>query len=371
MQSNNDDRHAGFGGYGAIPFWTVPLILALLAGAGFLTSRLFAKPNTAKIETRSWPVMGTVVSLSLYEADRDHQEALFGQVAQRVNYLEEILSSHMPTSELSRLNSLPIGATMRVSSELWDAVNAGKIWNGKTHRAFDITAGSLIRLWKSAGEVRKVPTQTELEAVRSEMGVNKFVLHESDRTILKKAGVAIDLGGLGKGFTADEIAYLLQKQGVASALVAMSGDIRALGHRPDGKPWRVGIQDPRYPDDLGALVTVVQLTDTAVSTSGNYRRFVEIEGKRYSHIVDPRTGRTAKNVPSVSVIGPDALTTDILGTALSVLGVADGLKLVESMEGVEALFIVVDDSGELILTRSSGFAMYEDITDHKGNLSKQ
>jgi thiamine biosynthesis lipoprotein len=90
----------------------------------------------------------------------------------------------------------------------------------------------------------------------------------------------------------------------------MSGDINALGYRPDGKPWRVGIQDPRFPENPDALVTVVELTDMAVSTSGNYRRFVEIGGKRYSHIVDPRTGLTAEEVPSVSVIGPDTVTTD-------------------------------------------------------------
>jgi thiamine biosynthesis lipoprotein len=255
---------------------------------------------------------------------------------------------------------------MRVSRELWDAVNAGIIWNGKTHGAFDITAAPLIHLWEKAGEMQRVPTARELELARSEMGVSKFVLHENGWTILKTAGVTIDLGGLGKGFTSDDIATLLQRQGVVSALVAMSGDIRAMGQRPDGRPWRVGIQDPRYPDDLSAIVTAIHLSDMAVSTSGNYRRFVEIDGKHCSHIVDPRSGWTVENVPSVSVIGPDALTTDILGTALSVLGVAEGLKLVESLEGVESLFMVVNDSGELILTRSSGFAEYEDVTGHKG-----
>ena len=361
-------EHAKAPEYRAALFWAMLLALAVIAGAALVTGRRASHARPANVETRSWTAMGTIVSLSLYEADPNREGALFGQVEQRVNHLEEILSSHIQASELSRLNRLHSGQKMRVSQKLWDAVNAGKFWNDKTLGAFDITAGPLIRLWKKAGEVRKVPTETELEAARDEMGVDKIKLYANDRTILKKADVTIDLGGLGKGFTADDIASLLQNQGVASALVAMSGDIRALGRRPDGKPWRVGIQDPRYPDDFGALATVVQLTDMAVSTSGNYRRFVEIGGKHYSHIVDPRSGRTAENVPSVSVIGPDALTTDILGTALSVLGVADGLKLVESIEGVEALFMVIDDSGELILMRSSGFARYEDSISMKGTI---
>ena len=168
-------------------------------------------------------------------------------------------------------------------------------------------------------------------------------------------GMRIDLGGLGKGFCADEAVKVLRERRVRGALVAMSGDIYALGLREDGKPWLLGVQDPRSEE---GIVGRVLLTDRAISTSGNYERFVTIQGKRYSHIKDPRTGLPADNVPSVSVIGPDTLTTDIMDTALSVLGVEEGMKLLKQMDGVEAMFITYPE-GKAQYTRSEGFGEFE------------
>ncbi|MBN1907752.1 MAG: FAD:protein FMN transferase [Deltaproteobacteria bacterium] len=312
-----------------------------------------------EIETRTWEAMGTQISISLCGDDKEKQGVLFDEIASRVNHLETILSSHMPDSELNRLNKLPVNLKMKISDELWDAINAGKSWNARTLGVFDITAGPLIKMWKAAGKNRLLPSDQEIKRALEKIGAEKITLEHTDSTVSKNAEISIDLGGLGKGFTADNIIDLLKGRGEKAALVAMSGDIRAMGNRPDGRHWRVGIQDPRFPENPDALVTVVELTDMAVSTSGNYRRYVEINGRHYSHIVDPRTGLTAENVPSVSVIAPDTITTDIMGTALSVLGVNEGLKLVESMKGVEALFMEVNDAGELILTRSSGYAHYE------------
>ncbi|MGE4487925.1 MAG: FAD:protein FMN transferase [Kiritimatiellales bacterium] len=365
----NRNRFSVNGKTGNMRVRAVLLAVAVLLGMFFFMSRRHSDSTSAGIETRSWEAMGTIVSLSLCEADQNRKEALFKQAIHRVDDIEKILSSYIPTSELSRLNGLPVGEKMHVSRELRDAVSAGKSWYGKTGGAFDITIDPLIRLWKKAGEIQKVPTETELKAVRDEMGVDKLVLCKDDLVIMKKAAVEINAGGLGKGFTADDIACLLQKCGVTSALIAMAGDVHVLGFRPDGRLWHVGVQDPRYPDNPDAVVTAVQLSDMAISTSGNYRRFVTIAGKQYSHIIDPRTGHTAENAPSVTVIGPNTLTTDILGTALSVLGVEEGLKLVESMNGIEALFITVDASDKLTLTRSRGFSGYENPAGVKEKIS--
>ncbi|NLD38139.1 MAG: FAD:protein FMN transferase [Desulfatiglans sp.] len=321
------------------------------------------KDPRSKIETRTWEAMGTQISISLCSDDKNRQAALFDEISSRIIHLETILSSHMADSELNKLNNLPVNQKMEISNELWEAVDAGKTWNIKTLGTFDITAGPLIKMWKAAGKNRLLPSDMEIKRGLKNMGVDKIVLEGSGTNLLKKAEVSIDLGGLGKGYTADNIITLIKGHGETSALVAMSGDIRALGHRPDGKPWRVGIQDPRFPENPDSLVTVVELADMAVSTSGNYRRYVEINGSHYSHIVDPRTGLTAENVPSVSVIGPDTLTTDIMGTALSVLGVNEGTKLVESMKGIEAIFMEVDNAGELMLTRSSGYGKFETYND--------
>jgi FAD:protein FMN transferase len=337
----------------------IPLLFFSLLISPFLFSCGGDTNLLSKIETRSWQAMGTYINISLCTDDKNKLDALFDEITVRVNHLETILSSHIPDSELNHLNNLPVNQRMSISDELWNAINAGKIWNTRTLGVFDITAGPLIKIWKVSGKNNLLPSDQEIMKALESIGADKIILEQSGSTVLKKAGISIDLGGLGKGFTADNIIDLIKGHGERSALVAMSGDIIALGRRPDGKTWRVGIQDPRFPENPDALVTVVELLNMAVSTSGNYRRYVEINGRHYSHIVDPRTGLTAERVPSVSVIGPDTLTTDIMGTALSVLGVKEGLKLVESMKGTEALFMEVNDTGELILTRSSGFANYE------------
>ena len=237
-------------------------------------------------------------------------------------------------------------------------------WHEQSGGAFDITIRPLLAVWRRAGAQKALPSEQALAEARALVGADRLLLDPEKRTVaIPEEEMRIDLGGLGKGFIADRVADLLQKRGIESALIAMAGDIRAIGRRPGGKPWRVGIQDPRDPNNPRALITVLELTDRSVSTSGNYQRYVEIDGRRYSHIVDPRTGRPADDVPSVTVIGPDALTTDILGTVFSVLGVEEGMRTVESMPEIEALFVTFDDAGELELTRSEGFRKFEATRD--------
>ena len=166
---------------------------------------------------------------------------------------------------------------------------------------FDIAVGPLVELWQTCGKLNRLPTAEEFARVKPLLGAGRIILDPAGRTIrFPVAGMRLDLGGL-KGFIADEVTKLLVRRGVKSALVAMAGDIHALGRNLGGGPWRVGVQDPRNPE---GIVATLDLADRSVSTSGNYERFVEIQGRRYSHIVDPRTGRTAESVPSVTVIAP-------------------------------------------------------------------
>jgi len=305
-------------------------------------------------------MLGTDVTVTVVSSGQASAKANMEAAFARIAALEKCLSAHTKDSELSRAVRSSVHEPVSISPDLFAALSAGAAWHKRTKGTFDITIGPLLSLWKKCGKENRLPSDKEIEEAKSRMGVPEIVLDPAARTIrLSGRSLQIDLGGLGKGFCADEAAKTLRKRGVDAALVAVAGDIYALGSRPDGTPWSVGVQDPRDPNNRKALLTTLYLTDWAVSTSGNYQRFVTIQGQRYSHIVDPRTGRPADAVPSVTVVGPNTLTTDILGTALSILGVEDGLAMVEDMPGIEALFVTVGANKQLHLTRSRGFARYE------------
>lgn len=336
-------------------------VLLALAAATFLAWLPFRRPADASTmvqETRD--VLSTFVTITVVARDEAAGQKEISGAFALIERLQETLSAYDPASELARVNAQAARAPVQVSGTLFEAMQTGVDWHERTGGAFDITVRPLLLLWRNGAKEDRLPTESELTAARALLGAGRLRLDPEHRTVaLPFEGMTLDLGGLGKGFIADRVVHQLQRGGVRNALVANAGDIYALGRRADGLPWAVGVQDPRRLNDPKALLTVLHLSNRAVSTSGNYERYVTIQNKRYSHIVDPRTGRTAENVPSVTVIGPDVTTTDILGTALSVLGVEDGLALIEKLPGVEAMFVVYDEEDRPLITRSSGFAMYE------------
>jgi len=306
-------------------------------------------------ETRG--MLGTRVALTVVAGSEPEARADIAAGFERIAELDAIMSSYRPDSELMRLNERAGREPVKVSDDLYRAIEAGVIWNGRTQGAFDIACAPLLELWRHCGKLGRLPTADELARAKSLGGAARILLDPSAHTVrFPIAGMRLDLGGHGKGFIADEVEKVFLKRGVRNALISLSGDIRAMGRSAEGRPWRVGVQDPRNPE---AIITTLELADRSVSTSGDYEQFVEIQGKRYSHIVDPRTGWTAEGVSSDTVIGPDTTTTDVLDTGLNVLGVRDGLALVEQLKGVEVLFITFDEKGEMRLTRSKGFAAYE------------
>jgi thiamine biosynthesis lipoprotein len=338
--------------------------------AAFLVAASFGERARHTI-SESRPLLGTYVTITVAAQDDATAKAHLGAAFDRIEALEQTLSARRPDSELSLALKKAKREPARVSDDLYRALAAGVAWHDRSGGAFDITVAPLLNLWRACGKEKRLPTTEELERARGLLGADAILLNDDDRTIrLLKQSVAVDLGGLGKGFCADEVRELLEERGARSALIAVAGDIYALGRKPDGTPWRVGVQDPRDPNNPHSLLTVLLLSDQAISTSGNYQRYVEIGGRRYSHIVDPRTGLTAEDAPSVTVVGPDTLTTDVLGTTLSVLGVQDGLATVEAMPGVEALFVTFDDADRPTLVRSSGFAAYEAGTGSRTDYRK-
>jgi thiamine biosynthesis lipoprotein len=263
---------------------------------------------------------------------------------ERISTLDAIMSDYQADSELMKLCDQPINQPVPVSADLFAILERAQRFSELSGGAFDVTVGPLVRLWRFARKKKVLPTPIEVTAASGAVGFKNLRLNRKDRTVtLLAPGMRLDLGGIAKGYAADQALRLLHDKGISRALVAASGDI-ALGDPPPGmKGWNTGITaiDVKGNDPSHGLV----LRNQGISTSGDTEQYVEIDHVRYSHIVDPRTGLGLTNRIQVTVVAPDATTTDALATALCVLGVERGLALADSLPGVSAM-ILTKQGGE-------------------------
>jgi thiamine biosynthesis lipoprotein len=231
-----------------------------------------------------------------------------------------------------------------VSPEMIEAVEAAERVSRLSGGVFDITVGPLVVLWQMRLKENRVPSEAEISLTRSRVGYKNIVIDKKASTLyLKKPGMIMDLGGM-KGYIADRARDIIKKRGINDAVLALAGDIWVLGHRPDGTPWRIGVQHPREHDKT---LTVLELSDRYISTSGDYERFVIRENKRYHHIIDPRTGKPSKGVISATLIGDQGSLIDPLTKVPFIVGPEAGIKIVKKL-GAEA--IIVDDEGRVYMT---------------------
>lgn len=281
------------------------------------------------------PHMGTLFTITLFAPDapvaRRAVAAAFGRVAE----LNQMMTDYDPESELMRLSRSPVGQSVRISPELFEILTESQRLAKSSAGAFDVTIGPVVRLWRRARRTETLPTPEQLAGARISVGWEKLQLDAGSRTVtLLAPNMQLDLGGIAKGYAADQALAVLKRHGLTRALVAASGDI-AVGDAPPDQPgWRVTVGTP-FPvkDSERPLI----LTNAAVSTSGDTEQSVVIGGKRYSHIVDPRTGLGLTDRCQVSVIAPRAMRTDALATAVSILGAEQGRKLIEAEPALSAI----------------------------------
>ncbi|HUV36434.1 MAG TPA: FAD:protein FMN transferase [Patescibacteria group bacterium] len=294
-------------------------------------------------------VMGTQAWVTLYGYGEKEAEPIAAEALRELHRIEAVMSTWRPASEISRLNGAADGTMRTVSRELFTVVDSAFYYAAVTGGAFDITARPLVRLWGFQGGEPRLPSEDEIAGALERVGYGRVALDASMPGIALPAGMELDLAGIAKGYAVDRCVALLAERGVTSALVNLGGNIYALGAPPGKRGWTIGIRDPH-----GGLSTVGALTlkDAAVATSGNYENFVEIEGARYGHIIDPHTGRTVDHVLSVTVVAPTALASDALSTGLFVLGGGRGSDLVRRLSGVRALFAEPADGR--IMYRTAG-----------------
>jgi thiamine biosynthesis lipoprotein len=314
-------------------------LIIILAFALFASgcSRL---KTTQKTET----IMGTEVTITVVAPSSEEGETAIDAGMAELRRLDAMMSLYKDTSEITKVNLAAGKKPVKVSPEMIEVVEHATEVSKLSGGVFDVTVGPLVVLWQMRLKEGKVPTDEEIARIRPLVNYRNIVIDKKASTIfLKKPGMIMDFGGM-KGYTADRVADIFKKRGIQNAIIAVAGDIWVLGHREDGKPWRIGVQHPREHDKT---LTVLDLSDKYISTSGDYERFVIKEKKRYHHIIDPRTGKPSKGVISATLIGDKGALIDPLAKAPFILGPEEGLKIVKKL-GAEA--IIVDEQGKVFMT---------------------
>jgi thiamine biosynthesis lipoprotein len=250
------------------------------------------------------------------------------------------MTSWRDTSEIGRLNLAAGKAPIAVSAETFEVLERGHATGDLSEGVFDITFHALSDLWKfgdAADSHPLLPDPVEVARRKRLVDYRKVKLEANGRRVSVPAGMRVDLGGIAKGYAVDEAAQVLRSAGLQSFLVQAGGDLFGAGRKPDGSAWISGVQDPRGP--TGKFFATIELDDHAFSTAGDYARSFFVDGKRYHHIIDPRTGYPATACRSVTVWAKDAFTADAIDDAVFILGPEKGLALVESQEGVGAVIV--------------------------------
>ncbi|MEZ5288559.1 MAG: FAD:protein FMN transferase [Vicinamibacterales bacterium] len=299
--------------------------------------------TAAALVTDTRLAMGSQLTLSVWTDDEGGAHQAMDAVFAEFDRLEGLLSVWREGSDVQRLNAAAGQDLIPVSADTRRVLTAAAHASQVTHGAFDITFGALTDVWRfDHDQDNRIPTDAEIASRLPFIDHAAVVVDEAAGTAgIRRAGVRVHLGGIGKGYAVDRAIALLRDAGFADFLIQAGGDLYAAGRRGD-RPWRVGLQDPRGEPD--AHFASVDLADETFSTSGDYERFFLRDGVRYHHLLDPRTGRPARGCRSVTILAARALDADWLSTGVFILGPDEGLSLVESMPDAEAVIVTADNA---------------------------
>lgn len=277
-------------------------------------------------------------------AENETQGNEYIQLAiEEIQRIEKLISSWDPKSNTSKINTNAGIKPVKTSPELIGLIERCTKISQITDGAFDITYASMDKIWKFDGSVTEMPSPEKVKASVSKVGYQNIVIDKLNQTVfLKKAGMKIGFGAVGKGYAADIAKKLLMNKGVKAGIINASGDMNTWGIQPNGDFWEVAITNPK---DKTKAFGMLPIHNNAVVTSGNYEKFILINGKRYTHIIDPRTGYPAHGLSSVTIFAPKAELADALATSVFVMGKEIGLNRINQIPNVEC--IIVDDEGNL------------------------
>ncbi|MGP9800360.1 FAD:protein FMN transferase [Rheinheimera sp. NSM] len=290
-------------------------------------------PVQAQWQREAFDTLGTRAYIEFWSEDKAKAGQLILDVQAEFERINQLMSPYIDSSELSLLNRSAAKAPVTVGSEFYQLLQQAKQISALSNGAFDITFASVGFYYDY--RARKKPDATQLRQARQYVNYQSIELLPDNKVRYSQPGVKIDLGGIAKGYAVERGIALLAQQGIKHAQLTAGGDSRLLGDKR-GKPWLVAIKHPRQDDKYAAQLP---LQDSAVSTSGDYERYFIEDGVRYHHIIDPKTGVSATGLLSVTVTGADTTKTDALSTTLFVLGLQQGMELIERIDGYDAIFI--------------------------------
>jgi thiamine biosynthesis lipoprotein len=320
--------------------------IACLAGLALLAAAA-ARPAAAAWIDRTEAIMGTRVYLQLWADDAAQGNAAIDAVMAEMRRVDALMSHYRPDSQLSLINQRAATEPVQVDPELFDLIKLSTHFSEITEGAFDITYASVGYLYNYP--LHAHPTEDQIKAALPAVNWRHLVFDARQHTVrFARPGMRIDLGGIGKGYAVDRGVAILKARGVQHALVTAGGDSRLIGDRM-GRPWLVSIAHPDEPHNPDKVVTRIPLSDSAISTSGDYERYFDEDGVRYHHIIDPHTGHPASRVRSATIIGPTATQTDGLSKTAFVLGPEKALEIIERMPDFDAVFVAPD--GRMLYSR--------------------
>lgn len=330
---------------------------------GFCFILIFGCNRELPIVSLSGSAWGTTYSIKIVSDQHIAIEAseIKSGIDSIILDIDNQMSTYKVNSEISLFNSLSKNGAINISNGFSEVIKRSIYWSEITSGSFDITVFPAVINWRQGKKDREYqdiwepPTDLDIIMEMNKIGYEKIKL--SDRTLVKSVkGQMIDVNAIAKGWGVDKIFDYLEINGIARFMVEVGGEIKVLGLNGKGQKWKIGIDKPIDGNNPGEnIIRVAELNNQAMATSGNYRNFLEFNGKKYSHIIDPRNGKSIfSNISSVSVVAPNCLDADVLATALNVLSYEDGLNLIESLKGYEALWIVDIGENNFEVKTSSG-----------------
>lgn len=324
------------------------LFLSLAGYSGQTNYQLHDVTLQKTVYQRTLKLMGSRFDLTVVAENLEQGNTYLDMAVAEISRIEKLISSWDPQSQTSAINQNAGLRPVKVDKELFQLIERALKISKLTQGAFDISYASMDRIWKFDGSVTEMPSPDIVRESVSKVGYQNIILDHAAQTVfLKNKGMKIGFGAIGKGYAADKAKALLMEQGVESGIINASGDLNAWGAQPDGKDWMVAIINPLNKEKVFSWLPV---EDQAVVTSGNYEKYIIINGERYTHIIDPRTGYPSKGILSATIFTKNAELADALATSVFVMGVDTGLDFINQLKGVEC--IIVDENNKVITSKN-------------------
>ena len=287
--------------------------------------------------------MGSRFDITMVGQNEQEANQFIDEAIEEITRIEKLISSWDPNSQTSEINKNAGVHAVKVDEELFDLIERSVQISKITDGAFDITFASIDKVWYFDGTMKEMPNKEVIAKSIAKVGYENIILDKENKTVfLKLKGTKIGFGALGKGYAADKVKAMMMAKGVKAGIVNASGDLTTWGKQPNSKDWMVGITNPLNKDKVFSWFPVV---DAAVATSGNYEKFVEFNGKKYTHIIDPRTGYPASGLVSVTIFSDSGELCDALATSVFIMGTETGLNLINQLKGVEC--VIVDEHNKI------------------------